>query len=108
MAEILATLTSLPGGGTPGMCEEVRAEALLVSSLQPPGSPSPHQVRQAVATMLRGLGVRGSAARMAGEFGDHPDTAAARMSWALATVHAVPPAPSTIAAADLRSLAVAG
>ena len=104
MVEILAMLTSLPGCGF----EEVRAEALFVSSLQPSGSPSPDQVRQAVATMLRRQGVRGCTARMAGEFGDHPDTAAARMSWALATIHTVYPVPSRTAAADLRPLAFRG
>jgi hypothetical protein len=38
MVEILAMLTSLPGCGTPGTFEEVRAEALFVSRLQPSGS----------------------------------------------------------------------
>jgi hypothetical protein len=108
MVEILAMRTSLPGCGTPGTFEEVGAEALFVSSLQPSGSPSPDQVHRAVVTMLRRLGVRGCAARMAGEFGDHPDTAAARMSWALATIHTVYPAPSRTAAAALRPLAFAG
>jgi hypothetical protein len=42
--------------------------------------------------MLRRLGTGGCAAAVAGEYGDHPDTAAARMTWALATVHAVYPA----------------
>ena len=88
MAEILATKTSLPVGELAGTFEAVRAEALFVSTLQPSGSPSPGQVRRAVATTLRRLGIRGCAAQVAGEFGDHPDTAVARMSWALATVHA--------------------
>jgi hypothetical protein len=108
MVEILAMLASLPGCGTPGTFEEVWAEALFVSSLQPSGSPSPDQVRQAVATMLRRLGVRDCAVRMAGEFGDHPDTAAARMSWALATIRTVYPSPARTAAADLRPLTLAG
>jgi hypothetical protein len=41
---------------------------------------------------------------MAGEFGDHPDTTAARMSWALATIHTVYPEPA-ITPPSLRSLA---
>jgi hypothetical protein len=93
MVAILAMQTSLPGCGTPGTSGEIRAEALFVSSLQPSGSPTPDQVRQAVATTLWRLGVRGCAAWMAGEFGDHPDTAAARMSWALETICTVYPAP---------------
>jgi len=72
----------------PGAFEAAGAEAQFASALQPSASPSPDQARHAVATTLRRLGARACAARMAGEFGDHPDTAAARMSWALATVRA--------------------
>jgi hypothetical protein len=71
----------------PGTCEAVQAEALFASALQPSALPSPDQVRHAVATTLRRLGARACAARMAGEFGDHPDTAVTRMSWALTTIH---------------------
>jgi hypothetical protein len=94
MVENLAEKTPLPGCETLGTSEAVRAEALFVSTLQPSASPTPGQVRRAVATTLRGLGADGCAAQMAGEFGDHPDPAAARMSWALATIHTVYPAPS--------------
>jgi hypothetical protein len=107
MAEILATRTSLPGCETPGRFDAVRAGALFVSALQPSRAPSPDQVRRAVATTLRRLGTRGCATQMAGEFGDHPDTAAARMSWALATVHAAYPAASKTPAPRLRPLAFA-
>jgi hypothetical protein len=79
---------SLPVFGGPGTVEAVQAEALFASALQPSASPTPDQVRHAVATTLRRLGARACTARMAGEFGDHPDTAVARMSWALATIHA--------------------
>jgi hypothetical protein len=94
MAQILATKTSLPGSGMPGASAAVRAEALFASTLQPSGSPSPGQVRRAVAATLRQLGARGCAAQTAAEFGDHPETAAARMNWALATIHMVFLAPS--------------
>jgi hypothetical protein len=107
MVENLAKKTSLPGYEMPGTFEAVRADALFVSALQPSGSPSPDQVRHAVASMLRRLGPGGCAAKMAGEFGDHPDTAAARMSWALATVHTVYPAPSMIPAPSPRPFALA-
>jgi hypothetical protein len=93
MAEILAAQT--PGGETPELSEAARAEALFVSALQPSGSHSPDQIRRAVTATLQRLGVRGCAARVAGEFGDHPDAAVARMSWALATIHTICPAPST-------------
>jgi hypothetical protein len=66
--------------------EAVRAEALFVSTVQASEVPAADQVRRAVATALRLLGVRGCAAHVAGEYGDHPETAAARMTWALTAV----------------------
>jgi hypothetical protein len=75
----------------PSTIEAVRAEALFVSTLQSSDSPAAEQVRDAVATTLRRLGIRGCAAEVAGEFGDHPDCAVARMAWALATVRATYP-----------------
>jgi hypothetical protein len=39
--------------------------------------------------------------------GDHPDAAVARMSWALATINTIYPAPSTTPAPGPRSLAFA-
>ena len=107
MAEILATKTSRSGDQGPGTFQAARAGALFASTLQPSGSHSPGQIRRAVAATLQRLGVRGCAAQVAGEFGDHPDTAAARMSWALATIQAVYPAPPRTAPPDLRPLAFA-
>jgi hypothetical protein len=107
MAQILGPDRSLPGREMPGTFEAVRAEALFVSTLQPSGSPSPDQIRRAVTTTLQRLGVGGCAAWVAGEFGDHPDTAVARMSWALATINTVYPAPSMTPVPGLRSLAFA-
>ena len=60
----------------------VRADALFVSALQRCEQPSTGQVRQAVAAALRAFGLHGCAERMAQEFGDHPETAVARMRWA--------------------------
>jgi hypothetical protein len=71
--------------------EAVRAEALFLSCLQSSESPSHEQVRAAVADTLRRFGTRGCAAQVAGEFGDHPETAVPRMAWALATVRTVFP-----------------
>ena len=107
MAEILATKTSLAECEGPGTFEAARAGALFASTLQPSGSPSPGQIGHAVTTTLQRLGACGCAARVAGEFGDHPDTAVARMSWALATIQTVYPVPPTAAAPDLRPLALA-
>ncbi|WP_238007253.1 hypothetical protein KZZ52_02690 [Dactylosporangium sp. AC04546] len=63
--------------------DTVRTEALFASTLQASQRPSALQVRTAVTQTLRRLGVNGCTARVAGEFGEHPETAAARMSWAL-------------------------
>jgi hypothetical protein len=60
----------------------VRADALFVSALQRSDEPTAGQVRQAVATAVRAFGGRGCAERVAQEFGDHPETAVARMRWA--------------------------
>jgi hypothetical protein len=83
--------------------EAVRAEALFASTLQSSEMPSAERVRGTVAATLRLLGSRGCAAQVAGEFGDHPETAVARMTWALATVRAVYPTRPVTA----RSLALA-
>jgi hypothetical protein len=66
--------------------EAVRAEALFASRLQSSQHPAPAEVRTAVATSLETLGEQGCAETVAGEFGDHPETAVARMTWALDTI----------------------
>jgi hypothetical protein len=96
-----------PGGSVTSadtICR-LRAEALFASTLQPSESPPADQIRHAVATTLRRLGIGGCAGQLAGEYGDHPDTAAARMTWALAMIRAVYPAPSLTPASKPRVLA---
>jgi hypothetical protein len=61
---------------------DARCLALFVSGLQPSDAPSAEAVAQAINRAIRRLGVRGCVARMAQEFGDHPDAAVARMCWA--------------------------
>jgi hypothetical protein len=68
--------------------EAVRAEALFVSAVQASEAPAGDQVRDAVTATLRRLGELGCAVHVAGEFGEHPETAAARMGWCLSTVRA--------------------
>lgn len=65
-----------PGGSA------VWADALFVSALQCSGKPSAGQIRLAVAAAVRTFGPGGCAERVAQEFGDHPESAAARMRWA--------------------------
>ncbi len=76
--------------------EAIRAEALFASTLQSTEAPSSDQVRRAVAATLRRLGIHGCAAQVANEFGDHPEIAAARMTWALAMIRNLYPTPSTV------------
>ena len=60
----------------------VRTDALFVSALQRSDGPSAAQVRQAVAATVRQFGGRECAARVAQEYGEHPELAAARPRWA--------------------------
>jgi hypothetical protein len=60
-----------------------RTDALFASPLQRSDEPSAQQVRQAIAAAIAAHGVRGCAARVAQDYGDHPGTALARMRWAL-------------------------
>jgi len=69
--------------------EAVRAEALFASTIQSSDQPTTDEVRRAVAKVLWHLRITGCAAQVAGEFGDHPDTAVRRMAWALATIRSV-------------------
>jgi hypothetical protein len=74
----------------------VWTDALFASMLQRSDGPSAGQVRQAVAAAVRAYGGRGCAERVAQEFGDHPETAVARMRWARGVVDevfAAPPRP---------------
>jgi hypothetical protein len=71
----------------------VWADALFVSMLQRSDGPSAGQVRKAVAAAMRAYGGRGCVERVAQEFGDHPETAVARMRWACGVVDEVFAAP---------------
>jgi hypothetical protein len=57
------------------------AEALFVSDLQPSQTPSTQMINATIYRMIQRHGVDGCAARMATEFGDHPDLAVRRMIW---------------------------
>lgn len=65
------------------MCtvEDLAAEALFVSDLQPSQCPTASEVAEAVTAMLLRYGSDGCAAGVAAEFGDHPDMAVRRMCW---------------------------
>lgn len=57
------------------------AEALFVSDLQPFSARSAEAVRTAIEAAVERHGTGGCAARVAAEFGDHPDLAVRRMIW---------------------------
>jgi hypothetical protein len=59
------------------------AEALFLSELQPSQHPTPAQDAAAIEAGLRHRGPAGCAAAAAAEYGEHPETAAPRMRWAL-------------------------
>jgi hypothetical protein len=64
-----------------------RAEALFTSHLSADSPLSPDQVAAAIKQAIRAHGgTRGCAAAMAAAYGDHPETAAPRMRWALRVV----------------------
>ncbi len=75
--------------------DDVRTEALFVSHLQRSQHPSAESIRATVAATVDRLGPGGCAALVAQEFGEHPEVAVRRMTWALRTVRdlcGVPPA----------------
>ncbi len=70
------------------------AQILFASPLQASEHPSPEQVRSAIDERLCSCGDGGTAcatcaAYVAQEAGDHPESYAARMRWALGTVDRV-------------------
>jgi hypothetical protein len=91
----------------PSTFESVRAEALFVSSVQASDLPTVDDVRRAVAASLREYRIRGCAARVAGEFGDHPETAVRRMRWALDVVRDAYPVPAAVRPRPATVLALA-
>jgi hypothetical protein len=64
----------------------LRAEALFVSDAQRCDPMTGDEVRDAVRRTVRRYGTRDLAGLVAQEYGEHPETAAGRMSWALGTV----------------------
>jgi hypothetical protein len=73
---------------TPQVLEYVRAEALFVSDVQRADRFDTKCIRRAVMRSVRRHGPRGCAELVAHEYGEHPETAVSRMSWALNAVRA--------------------
>ena len=71
---------------SPSMILPAKSEALFASHLQPSEHPTAEQVKAAIRATVRNLHVWGCAAVVATEYGDHPETAVARMRWVLTEV----------------------
>ena len=85
--------------------DTARADALFASALQISDEPSAVQVKQAIDVATSTLGDLGCVARVAHEFGEHPETAVTRMRWARAEVAGVfggPPSAPVYAARHAR------
>jgi hypothetical protein len=74
------------------MLTAARAEALFTSDLATDSRPGRAEVADAIRRAVRHHGgAHGCAVEVAGEYGEHPETAAPRMRWALSTVEAFYP-----------------
>jgi hypothetical protein len=73
---------------------DARCTALFASGLQRSDAPTSDTVAEAVRLTVRQFGVRGCAARMAQEFGDHPEAAIDRMRWIRQLVDHTPARPA--------------
>ena len=61
--------------------QDLAAEALFASHLQPSERPTRQAVEETVTAMILRHGSDGCAAVVAYEFGDHPESAVRRMGW---------------------------
>jgi hypothetical protein len=64
------------------LASATQVDALFASALQRSDEPTARQVEQAIAASIQTFGDQGCAARVAQEYGDHPETAVVRMRWA--------------------------
>ena len=84
---------------------DARCTALFASGLQRSDALTGHVVAEAVRLTVRQYGVRGCAARMAQEFGDHPEAAIDRMRWIRQLVGELPAGSARPAAGCVRRAA---
>src|SRR5215469_7839079 len=73
--------TTHPGTPPRAAVTGARRVALFASGLQRSDAPTAAMAAEAITATVRRFGIHGCLSRMAQEFGDHPDTAAARMRW---------------------------
>ncbi len=84
---------------------DARCTALFASGLQRSDALTGDAVAQAVRLTVRQFGVRGCAAQMAQEFGDHPEAAIDRMRWIRPLVGEMPAGSARPAAGCARRAA---
>jgi hypothetical protein len=65
----------------PRAADRGQCPVLFASSLQRSDAPGADAVAEAIRVTVQQLGTDGCTGRMAQEFGDHPEAAAARMRW---------------------------
>ncbi len=68
------------------LIDDLLVEALFASDVQPSDAPTPESVQHAITRTIVRFGTDGCAARVATEFGDHPDIAVGRMAWVRETL----------------------
>jgi len=73
--------TTHPGALARRTVTGARHVALFASGVQRSDAPTAAMAEEAMTATVRRFGIQGCLSRMAQEFGDHPDTAAARMRW---------------------------
>ena len=73
---------------------DAQCTALFASGLQRSDALNGDAVAEAVRQTVRQFGIRGCAARMAQEFGDHPEAAIDRMQWIRQLVGETPALPA--------------
>ena len=76
-----------------GAIDDLLVEALFVSHVRPSDSPTAEAVQRAITETIVRFGTDGCAARVAAEFGDHPDCAVERMAWVRQVVRSSYPSP---------------
>lgn len=76
-----------------GAIDDLLVEALFVSHVQPSDAPTAELVQRAITETIVRFGTEGCAARVAVEFGDHPETAVSRMVWVRQVVRQSYPSP---------------
>ena len=88
-----------PGAPARPAVTGARRVALFASGLQQSDAPTDAMAAEAITATMRRFGIHGCLSRMAQEFGDHPDTAAARMRWICQLTAQVPDWPQRPAGA---------